>query len=98
MNQHTIFSGEDGLIIDSLLCVRHDVVDVLRGGDARLLAALVVPGVGAAAGARHVGARRRRAELRHRAVQQVYVLEQRQRCGWKQHVLYSSLNKTNLCG
>lgn len=71
----TIFCGENCFITDSFLCECHNIVDVLWRGDAGLLASVVVPGVGAAAGARHVGARRRRAELGHRAVQQVHVVE-----------------------
>ena len=67
--QLTIFSRKDSLIVDCLLREGHDVVDVLRRGDAGLLAALVVPGVGAAAGARHVGAAGGRTELGHCAVQ-----------------------------
>lgn len=76
-----VLGGEHALVADRLLRVRHHVVHVLRRRHARLLAALVVPRVRAPARPRHVGARGRRAELRHGAVQQVHVVEQRQRCG-----------------
>lgn len=71
----TVFSREHSLVVDGLLCEGHDVIDVLRGGDAGLLTALVVPGVRPAARARHVGTRGGRAELGHRAVQQVHMVE-----------------------
>ena len=41
----TVFGWKDSLVVDGLLDERHDVVDVLGGGEAGLLALVIHPDV-----------------------------------------------------
>ena len=71
----TVLGRKDGLVVDDLLDVGHDVVDVLRGGQLALLALVVQPHVEPGPGARHLRARGQVTKLRYGPVQQVDVLE-----------------------
>lgn len=75
----TVFSWENGLVIDGLLHEGHDVVHVLRGGGSALLALVVHPEVVPRAGDNHVRAGGQVAELGDRPVHKVRVLEETNR-------------------
>ena len=72
----TVLGRKDGLVVDDLLNVGHDVVDVLRGGQLALLALVVQPHVSTRPRPDHLGTGGKVAELRHGPVQQVDVLEE----------------------